>query len=210
MSTQDQSKARKLVIAAAASSVIGLATLGAAHYQITQATETTGSERIVERQHAAPFQRMRAHMAQRRIGGGPRGSTGKHIEGRLAFLKTELHITEAQLKVWEKFAGTLRVMTEDAAAKREGMKTQRENHIERSGQTLMQRFERSEERLEAAVERQKKLKAVVEPLYAMLSDDQKKWLMNCCVSDEAGGDNWRRRRAYHFSINGRAPSHALI
>ncbi len=170
------SKARKLTFAAATGSVIGLAALGASYIHAAQAAEPSRAERAIERHHDGASKHMRGGMQHRR-GGGP-GDFGQHIEGHLAFLKTELHITESQTQVWDQFAETLRSMNKEAAEKREEMKAEREsqakNRTARRDQTLMQRFERSEARLEAMIERQKKLKTAVEPLYAALSDDQKK------------------------------------
>ncbi len=171
------SKARKLTFAAATGSVIGLAALGAAYTQVAQAAEPTRAERAIERHHDGASKHQHGGMQHRRGGGGP-GRFGQHIEGHLAFLKTELHITESQTQVWDQFAEALRSMNKEASEKREEMRAERESQAKdrtaRRDHTLMERFERSEARLEAMAERQRKLKTAVEPLYAALSNDQKK------------------------------------
>ena len=42
------------------------------------------------------------------MGQGGMRTMAKHIEGRLAFLKTELKITDAQLPLWNVFAQAMR------------------------------------------------------------------------------------------------------
>ena len=169
MNTQDQAKARKLVIAAAIGSVIGLTALGTAHLHTSQAAEPAERSHFMGGRHVGPDQR--AHNR------GSRHRFGEHIEGRLAFLRTELHITDAQAKVWDAFANALRAESETAQAKREERKAQMEagaqTRADRKRPTVVERLERSELRLTAALERYKKLKTAVEPLYAALSEDQK-------------------------------------
>ncbi len=47
---------------------------------------------------------------------GMMGSGGPHTEGRLAFLKTELKITDAQEKAWKTYADTVRAIDKKRAS----------------------------------------------------------------------------------------------
>ena len=93
----------------------------------------------------------------------------KHVEGRLAFLKTELKITPAQEPQWTKFAEVIRNAAKNAQATKPpmmqgGMKTS----------PAPERLAHYEKTLTARLETIRALKAAVDPLYASLSDDQKK------------------------------------
>lgn len=89
----------------------------------------------------------------------------KHVEGRLAFLKTELKITPAQEPQWTKFAEVVRNTTKNAqAAKPPMMKPS----------TAPDRLGHYEKTLVARLETVRALKAAVDPLYASFSDEQKK------------------------------------
>jgi len=124
-------RARRLVIAAALGSVIGLGTLGAAYTQAGNAAEPGHGDR---------YERLRERVMDHvergfdRMGpgrhGGIRGEFGEHIEGRLAFLKTELKITDAQTKVWNTFAETMREITKEAQVSREDMRSRMKNFRE--------------------------------------------------------------------------------
>lgn len=114
--------------------------------------------------------------------GGVRGepSTGmtgmmsgraRHVEGRIAFLKAELAITDAQLPLWNAVAGAMRDQARSMATK--------------SGDgtaTLPERVAALDHVMAARLEAVHKLKAAVGPLYAVLSDEQKK------VADELTAD----------------------
>src|SRR5450755_491058 len=52
--------------------------------------------------------RMMDGMMPREGGGGMTMRPGQHVEGRLAYLKTELGITDAQLPQWNAFADAMR------------------------------------------------------------------------------------------------------
>jgi LTXXQ motif family protein len=97
----------------------------------------------------------------------------ERIEGRLAFLKAELKITDAQEKVWSDFAGALR----QAAAKMQqahmGMRAM-------SGMagtvTPPQLLEHHESNLAARLEATRTVKTALGPLYAALDEQQKQTL----------------------------------
>ena len=90
------------------------------------------------------------------------------VEGRIAFLKTELTITDAQAKPWDGFAQTLR----DNAKTLGGMRTMMGRQADT--QTLVQRLDEQEKWYAARLDGLKAIKATLSPLYAALSDDQKK------------------------------------
>ena len=92
----------------------------------------------------------------------------KHIEGRLAFLKTELKITDAQLPLWNAFAQAMR----DTAA---AMQTMPHAMMGMSkATTLPDKLAAHETMLAAHLEAVRKLKTAADPLYAALNADQKK------------------------------------
>jgi len=90
-------------------------------------------------------------------------------EGRLAFLKAELKITDAQTKAWDAFAAAMRDNATKlnevfGAADREAMSKM--NPAERLGW-----YEKS---LGARLDAVKRARGAFEPLYAALGDEQKK------------------------------------
>lgn len=95
-----------------------------------------------------------------------------HIEGRLAFLRTELKITHAQLALWDAFAAAAR---ENATQENE-LLTQEYTALNASdaGLTLPQRLEAHEKRLKAHLKMLQRIAAALQPLYASFSDEQKK------------------------------------
>lgn len=100
----------------------------------------------------------------------------EHIEGRIAFLKTELKITDTQMPQWNAFADALR-----SSAKRMGdlMAAGHGTMMEMmSGQagmpSLPDRIERAEAHMSAQLEMLRAMKGPATQLYAVLSDDQKR------------------------------------
>lgn len=93
----------------------------------------------------------------------------KHVEGRLAFLKTELKITPAQEPPWTKFADIVRGMARNAPAAKPAMM-----HGAMNASTAPDRLAHHEKTLASRLETVRALKTAVDPLYASLSDEQKK------------------------------------
>jgi hypothetical protein len=91
-----------------------------------------------------------------------------HVEGRLAFLKTELKITDAQLPLWNAVADAIRANAKGIGAMAEGMMGSAQ------AATLPDKLVTREKMLAARLEALRKLEAAVDPLYAALSDEQKK------------------------------------
>jgi hypothetical protein len=94
-----------------------------------------------------------------------------HLEARIAFIETELKITDTQMPQWTVFADTLR-----ANAKR--LSEMRSSMMERgTGGTSMSapdRLVRMEKMMTAMIEALKATTSDLAPLYAELTDDQKK------------------------------------
>jgi hypothetical protein len=91
-----------------------------------------------------------------------------HVEGRLAFLKTELKITDAQLSLWNAVADAIRANTKSGPGMMGGM-----------GMGMMEgklpdRLAAQEKVMVEHLEGLRKFKTAVDQLYAALSDDQKK------------------------------------
>jgi hypothetical protein len=101
------------------------------------------------------------------------GDMSERIEGRLAFLKAELKITEAQTPAWDKLAGLLRGSAETHGAM---MKSHREEMRDGSffKKPLPDRLVFMETMMSARLEQVKSTRTAVEELYATLSDEQKK------------------------------------
>lgn len=106
------------------------------------------------------------------MGGDPPGAMLERIDGRLAFLKAELKITEQQNAAWNEFAGAIHTT---ADAHNELMRSM---HAEFDGgdflkKPLPERLDFQITHLEARLEQAKAIKAAVEKLYATLDDTQK-------------------------------------
>jgi len=95
-----------------------------------------------------------------------------HIEGRLAYLKAELKITDAQLPQWNTFAAAVRA----SATQMNDMMKQGSAMMMPGGSqpTLPQRLDLAEKHMSAHLEMLRKLKSTLLPLYASLSDEQKR------------------------------------
>jgi hypothetical protein len=96
------------------------------------------------------------------------GMMASHVEARIAALKTELKITEAQAPQWLAFADALRATAKSMGA------LQGQMMKAAAPATLSARLARQEEMLAAHLASVKALKAAFDPLYASLGDDQRK------------------------------------
>src|SRR5262252_2982195 len=92
-----------------------------------------------------------------------------HVEGRLAFLKTELKITDGQLPLWNAVADAIR-------ANAKSMGEMMSGGMMGSAQTatLPDKLALREKMMTAHLEALRKFKAAADPLYAALSEEQKK------------------------------------
>jgi hypothetical protein len=105
-------------------------------------------------------------------GAGPGGGTGMatidRIEGRIAFLRTELKITDAQNAAWNAFADALRANAKSLGEVRAAIVAGS------AQQSLVERFALQEKWLAARLEGVRAIKSPMVYLMAALSDDQKK------------------------------------
>ena len=113
-----------------------------------------------------PMMGMMRMMGQDGMGG--MSMMAGHVEGRLAFLKTELKITDAQLPLWNAVADAIRANTKTMGGMAEGMIGSMQTG------TLPDKLAAREKLITAHLEALRKFKAAVDPLYAALGDEQKK------------------------------------
>jgi hypothetical protein len=92
----------------------------------------------------------------------------RHVEGRIAYLKAELKITDAQAQQWNAFADALRQSAKAMGTMRQGML---------AGDTTLpapEMVERQVNLLSARLDGLKAIAAAETALYGVLSDQQKK------------------------------------
>ena len=112
---------------------------------------------------------MQMMMGQGGMGGMPMmAAMAGHIEGRLAFLKTELKITDTQLPLWNAVADTIRANAKGMGEMSGGMMGSSQTA------TLPEKLALREKMIMARLDALHRFEAAVEPLYAALSDEQKK------------------------------------
>lgn len=95
------------------------------------------------------------------------GMMFEHMEGRLAFLRTELGITEAQMPEWNAYAEAARKSAETMRSMHESMRGSR------MPTTWPERLERHESILTARLEALRQTRDAASDLYEVLSQDQK-------------------------------------
>lgn len=106
--------------------------------------------------------------------------SGQWIDGQIAFLKAELKPTDAQTKEWDAFTEALRAQAAQMAGMHKEM-------WDKGGWSKLSPIERMEKHVALMETHLAAVKAMIEaekPLYASLSDDQKKTfesLMPACM-----------------------------
>jgi hypothetical protein len=93
------------------------------------------------------------------------------IEARLAYAKTALKITDAQTKQWNAVADVLRKQAKEKDAEFE---TMRANHEKGEQMSVIDRMEMRQKMMVTHAASLSELIAAAKPLYASLSDEQKK------------------------------------
>lgn len=95
------------------------------------------------------------------------------IDGRLAFLKTELKITEAQSQAWDDFAKVVRQTSETHNKMMSSMmkEMQDDSFFKKP---LPERLQYQQTMMEARVENIKSVRGALDKLYTQLDDTQKK------------------------------------
>ncbi|MFZ2102378.1 MAG: Spy/CpxP family protein refolding chaperone [Oricola sp.] len=106
------------------------------------------------------------------MGFGPDARVDR-IDGRLAFLKTELKITDAQSAAWDEMAETIKTTAEAHNGLMQSMMEQMGDD-DYDKMPLPERLDLRESHMGAQLEQLKELKAAVGKLYAVLDDEQKR------------------------------------
>ena len=109
------------------------------------------------------MQMMKAMQGQNAMGGL---DLTERVEGRIAFLKAELAITEAQADTWNAFADALRAFS--AALKPVQMAG-----MDAMAPDLVARLDQSETQLSAELDGVRGLKTALAPLWDVMTDDQR-------------------------------------
>jgi len=94
---------------------------------------------------------------------------GSHIEGRLGYIKAELKITDAQEALWNAYAAAARDNASTMIARCTTMMSQRVSQT-----SLPDRLDENEQLLAAQLDAVRAMNKALKPLYAALSDSQKK------------------------------------
>ena len=107
------------------------------------------------------------------MGGGPgygmgygRGDPAAAVEGRLAYLKTELKITKAQEGVWKKYSDEARKQAESMQAMRTAMQGG-------AAANAADRMDLHNKLMKTRLEQSEKMTAAFKELYAALTPEQK-------------------------------------
>ncbi len=117
---------------------------------------------------------METMQAAKMMGPGMGGmATIDRVEGRIAFLRTELKITDAQAGAWNAFAETLRANAKKLGEVRASMMG-RSGDAQQPAATMADRLDRQEQWLLARLEGTRAMKAAFTKLNEALSDEQKK------------------------------------
>ncbi len=105
------------------------------------------------------------------MGYGPDGMLDR-IDGRLAFIKTELGIRDDQATQWDKFAQTVRANAENQNGLMRSMMDEMadENYL---AKPLPERLAEHEDFMQARLEQIKEVRAAVDAMYGVLDDTQK-------------------------------------
>jgi hypothetical protein len=112
-------------------------------------------------------------------GGEMRMMPSEHAEGRIAFLKAELGITEAQLPQWNAFADALRTSAKT-------MRTAMGNMQGGMPEGLPAKLDAMTAMMTARLEALKTTAAATKALYAVLTDAQKKTADELVMSPMGG------------------------
>jgi hypothetical protein len=119
-------------------------------------------------------------MGQMGMGPAMMADFGPMVEGRLAYMKAELAITDAQTATWDSYASAAKAR----ATTMHGVRTAMLEAMQ-SGSAI-ERLDAHTKAMESMVESLKALRPATEALYKALSDDQKKKAdlllgVGCCM-----------------------------
>ena len=96
----------------------------------------------------------------------------EHVDGRLAYLKAELKLTDAQQAAWNTFADAYRATTQKTAKVCTEMDAAGPDHSMHKG--VLGHLTMMEHHMSAHLDSVRGLKAAIEPLFAVLTEEQKK------------------------------------
>jgi len=96
----------------------------------------------------------------------------EHVEGRLAYLKAELKLTDAQQAAWNTFADAYRATTQKTAKVCTEMDAAGPDHSMHKG--VLGHLTMMEHHMSAHLDSVRGLKAAIEPLFAVLTETRKK------------------------------------
>jgi hypothetical protein len=96
----------------------------------------------------------------------------EHVEGRLAYLKAELKLTDAQQAAWNTFADAYRATTQKTAKVCAAMDAAGPDHSMHQG--VLGHLTMMEHHMSDHLDSVRGLKAAIEPLFAVLTEEQKK------------------------------------
>ncbi|WP_442756254.1 Spy/CpxP family protein refolding chaperone [Methylocystis sp. JAN1] len=94
----------------------------------------------------------------------------EHLEGRLAYLKAELRLTDQQLSPWNNFAEAWRAAAQKAQAKC----APTEEHADHNKPAVLRKLDMMEKHMSDHLDIVRAQKAAIEPLFTALSDEQRK------------------------------------
>jgi hypothetical protein len=109
-----------------------------------------------------------------------------HIEGRIAFLQAELHITADQMPLWNAVADVMRQNDKDMRAARAALHDQSDDDV-----TAVDRLATMQKLAAGRADGLAKILAAVKPLYDAMSADQKKNADELLASHFARMHHWR-------------------
>ena len=96
-----------------------------------------------------------------------------HIEGRIAFLQTELKVTDAQRPLWKAYADVMRKASRGQNDMMEKMQMGMMSNQSPMPNDLLQQIDRHEQMLSARLDQLRQMKAALVPLYNTFDDAQK-------------------------------------
>jgi hypothetical protein len=103
------------------------------------------------------------------MGGAMCSAMASHIEGRLAYIKAELKVTEAQEPLWNAYAVAARDNANTVMGRCTTMMGNRNSQI-----SLPDRLDQNEQLMAAQLDAVRSMNKALKPLYAALTDGQKK------------------------------------
>lgn len=161
---------KRLTVGIAAASLIGLgASVANAHGWGPQASMGQGM------MGQGQGMMNRGMMPNRGMGYGATMQPGQFVEGRLAFMKAELSITENQQKAWDEFAGFMRAQAKSMQADMTQHQAQWQQRMNTAGQTDQSPLEHMKEGIAHMQERSASMQAgldAIKKLYDTLTPAQ--------------------------------------